>query len=91
MSKRTRIFLGILLIYAIGIAAVLYLVVTDIDPRYRESAEESLLLIKTRLANFSELERFIKQQHPYEVPEIVWLPIAAGSEAYLRWMGEETK
>ena len=32
MSKRTRIFLGILLIYAIGIAAVLYLVVTDIDP-----------------------------------------------------------
>ncbi|MES2952527.1 MAG: two-component system sensor histidine kinase CreC [Pseudomonadota bacterium] len=43
MSKRTRIFLGILLIYAIGMAAVLYHVVSDLDPRYRESAEESLV------------------------------------------------
>ena len=40
MSKRTRIFLGILLIYAVGLAAVLYHVVSDLDQRYRESAEE---------------------------------------------------
>ncbi len=43
MSKRSRIFLGLLLIYAIGIAFVLYRVVSDLDPRYRESAEESLV------------------------------------------------
>lgn len=54
MSKRTRIFLGILLIYAIGIAAVLYLVVTDIDPRYRESAEESLVETSQVLATLVE-------------------------------------
>ncbi|MBI5278904.1 MAG: two-component system sensor histidine kinase CreC [Burkholderiales bacterium] len=43
MSKRNRIFVGILLIYAIGIAFVLYRVLADLDPRYRESAEESLV------------------------------------------------
>ena len=43
MSKRNRIFVGILLIYAAGIAFFLYRVVIDLDPRYRESAEESLV------------------------------------------------
>ena len=43
MSKRNRIFVGILLIYAAGIAFLLYHVVIDLDPRYRESAEESLV------------------------------------------------
>ena len=43
MNKRNRIFVGILLIYASGIAFFLYHVVIDLDPRYRESAEESLV------------------------------------------------
>jgi two-component system sensor histidine kinase CreC len=43
VSKRNRIFIGILLIFAAGIAFLLYRVVTDLDPRYRESAEESLV------------------------------------------------
>jgi two-component system sensor histidine kinase CreC len=43
LSKRNRIFIGILLIYAAGIAFVLYRVLADLDPRYRESAEESLV------------------------------------------------
>jgi len=43
MSRRTRIFLGILLIYVAGMALLLYRVMGDIDPRYRESAEESLV------------------------------------------------
>jgi two-component system sensor histidine kinase CreC len=43
MNKRNRIFVGILLIYASGIAFFLYNVVIDLDPRYRESAEESLV------------------------------------------------
>ncbi|HEY1228104.1 MAG TPA: hypothetical protein VGF26_12380 [Ramlibacter sp.] len=42
-SKRNRIFIGILLIYAIGIAFQLFRVLADLDPRYRESAEESLV------------------------------------------------
>jgi two-component system sensor histidine kinase CreC len=54
VSKRTRIFLGILLIYTVGIAFVLYRVVSDIDPRYRESAEESLVETSQLLATLVE-------------------------------------
>ena len=54
MSKRSRIFLGILLIYAAGIAFLLYSVVADIDPRYRESAEESLVDTSQLMASLIE-------------------------------------
>ncbi|MEJ6023596.1 two-component system sensor histidine kinase CreC [Ramlibacter sp. PS4R-6] len=43
MSKRNRIFIAVLLIYAAGTAFLLYRVLADLDPRYRESAEESLV------------------------------------------------
>ena len=52
---------------------------------------EILMLIKTTAALYPEVEAFIRAGHSYEVPEIVWLPIAAGFEKYLRWIGEETK
>jgi two-component system sensor histidine kinase CreC len=54
LSKRSRIFLGLLLIYAVGIAFVLYRVVSDLDPRYRESAEESLVETSQLLATLVE-------------------------------------
>lgn len=54
MSKRNRIFIGILLIYAAGIAFMLYRVVADLDPRYRESAEESLVETSQLLATLIE-------------------------------------
>jgi periplasmic divalent cation tolerance protein len=55
-----------------------------------EQTEEWLLMMKTREALFSVLEKEIKAIHPYEVPEIIALPIVAGSESYLHWMEEET-
>jgi len=54
MTRRTRIFLAILLIYAAGIGVLLYRVVADIDPRYRESAEESLVETSQLLASLVE-------------------------------------
>ncbi|RZL58100.1 MAG: two-component system sensor histidine kinase CreC [Variovorax sp.] len=54
MSRRSRIFLGILLIYVAGIAFLLYSVVADIDPRYRESAEESLVETSQLVASLVE-------------------------------------
>jgi two-component system sensor histidine kinase CreC len=54
VSRRTRIFIGILLIYTAGIAFLLYRVVADIDPRYRESAEESLVETSQLLASLVE-------------------------------------
>jgi two-component system sensor histidine kinase CreC len=43
VTKRTRIFVGILLAYAIGVGLLMYRQLEDIDPRYRESAEENLV------------------------------------------------
>lgn len=49
------------------------------------------LSIKTRQALFQELARFIVAHHAYETPEILQVPIAAGSIAYLRWVDDETQ
>jgi periplasmic divalent cation tolerance protein len=55
-----------------------------------EEAGEWLLMMKTRQDLFSALEKEIRTIHPYEVPEIIALPIVAGSESYLKWIEEET-
>lgn len=49
---------------------------------------ETLLSIKTLAARYADLEMRLKSIHPYEVPEIIALPIAAGSAAYLSWLGQ---
>ncbi len=54
MTTRNRVFIGILLIYAAGIAFLLYRTVLDLDPRYRESAEESLVESAQLLATLAE-------------------------------------
>lgn len=51
-----------------------------------ESTQESVLLVKTKASLFCELEEVVKKTHSYEVPEIIALPIIAGSEDYLRWL-----
>ncbi len=53
-----------------------------------ESEPEWQLAIKTDLAQFPSLETKIRALHSYEVPEIIALPIVAGSEAYLQWIAE---
>ena len=54
MNKRTRIFIGILLAYALGVGWLLYRQLEDIDPRYRESAEESLVETAQLMATLIE-------------------------------------
>jgi periplasmic divalent cation tolerance protein len=51
-----------------------------------DSARESLLLVKTRASLFPEIVELVKRMHSYEVPEIIALPIIAGSEDYLKWL-----
>jgi len=48
---------------------------------------EVLLIVKTHLDRYSEVERLIVQQHPYELPEVVQVAIRAGSADYLSWIG----
>ena len=52
-----------------------------------DSAEECLVVLKSRMKLFESLVECVKNLHSYEVPEILALPIVAGSEAYLGWMG----
>ncbi|MEL6382792.1 MAG: divalent-cation tolerance protein CutA [Cyanobacteria bacterium J06626_18] len=47
------------------------------------------LVIKTALSQFAALETKLKEIHPYEVPEIIALPIVQGSSAYLHWLDEQ--
>jgi periplasmic divalent cation tolerance protein len=51
-----------------------------------ESSAEFLLVIKTSRDLFGALEREMKQLHPYEVPELIALPVVAGAENYLNWL-----
>jgi periplasmic divalent cation tolerance protein len=56
-----------------------------------ERTEEWLCIMKSRRDLFSELEVAIKSIHPYEVPEIVAVPIVSGSHSYLKWLDQEVK
>jgi periplasmic divalent cation tolerance protein len=54
------------------------------------SDPEWLLFIKTRARHYDALEAFIRSRHGYEVPEIIQLPITAGSADYLQWIALQT-
>jgi periplasmic divalent cation tolerance protein len=56
-----------------------------------ERDAEVLLVIKTRGERFEELKAALLAEHPYEVPELVALPIAAGHERYLEWLAESVR
>ena len=55
-----------------------------------ESAEEVLTLVKTTKGTYPRLETRLKELHPYDVPEIIALPVERGEAAYARWVGEMT-
>jgi len=51
---------------------------------------ESLMIIKTSRQEYSNVQSWLEQHHPYDVPEIIALPIEQGSGAYLDWVVNET-
>jgi periplasmic divalent cation tolerance protein len=53
-----------------------------------ERDDEILLLIKSDTAHFSALEDTISNLHPYEVPEILAVPVEAGHQPYLEWIDQ---
>lgn len=56
-----------------------------------EHATEIPLLIKTTREAYPALEAVLRKAHPYEVPEIIAMPVAAGLPAYLAWVDAETR
>ena len=55
-----------------------------------EEAEEVPVLIKTRAARYADLEAAIRGLHPYELPEIIAVPVVRGLPGYLQWVADET-
>lgn len=56
-----------------------------------DSAEEYLMIMKSRADLFAELEKRVKALHSYEVPEVVAVSIVEGSKAYFDWMTSTLK
>ncbi|HXV85973.1 MAG TPA: divalent-cation tolerance protein CutA [Gemmatimonadales bacterium] len=53
-------------------------------------SNEVIVLLKTRRERWSALEAAIRERHPYDVPELLALPVEAGLPAYLEWVATET-
>jgi periplasmic divalent cation tolerance protein len=56
-----------------------------------ERAVEVPLLVKTTRERLAEVESAIRGLHPYELPEILVIPVVGGLPAYLRWVNDETQ
>lgn len=56
-----------------------------------EMAVEIPLLIKTSTVNYALVEEIILAHHPYDVPELIAIPITHGLPAYLDWLATETE
>lgn len=53
--------------------------------------DEALLVLKTTRDRFEALRERVLSLHPYEVPEVIALPVEAGSAPYLSWLAAETR
>jgi len=56
-----------------------------------ESGAEVLLLLKTSKSKLVKLEKLILAGHPYDTPEFLVIPLAAGTGRYLRWLAESVR
>ncbi len=56
-----------------------------------DKAKECLLIIKTKKSLFSKLKKIVESLHPYDVPEVIALPLVDINDKYASWLREETK
>jgi periplasmic divalent cation tolerance protein len=89
--KKARILAGLLVSRRL---AACVQILPGLESHYRwrgrkEISKEVLLLIKTQVSNYKKLEKTLLENHPYEVPEIICLPITQGSRSYLDWISGE--
>ena len=56
-----------------------------------DSAQESLIIVKTKASLLNEIVSLIREIHSYDIPEIIALPIVGGNQDYLEWIGKEVK
>jgi periplasmic divalent cation tolerance protein len=56
-----------------------------------QDESEVLVLFKTRQEHFERLKARLLELHPYEIPEVLAVPVEQGYQAYLDWLGQETR
>ena len=56
-----------------------------------DSAQESLLIVKTEALLLNDIVKLVTEIHSYDIPEIIALPIIGGNQDYLEWIDEEVK
>ena len=56
-----------------------------------EMATEIPVFIKTQQQHYDQVEQMIKAMHPYELPEVIIVPVSGGLPAYLQWIADETR
>ena len=56
-----------------------------------ETAQEIPVVVKTRPERYADVEASIRAHHPYELPEIVAVPVTDGFAPYLQWIADETR
>ncbi len=54
-----------------------------------EKSKEWLCLTKSKISHYKKIEKIIKEIHPYELPEIIAVPIIEGSNEYLNWIKKQ--
>ncbi|MBU9888487.1 MAG: divalent-cation tolerance protein CutA [Candidatus Omnitrophica bacterium] len=89
--KKARELAGLLVS---GRFAACVSILPGLESRYRwqgkqEASKECLLLIKTTVSRYKKVEKVLLKYHPYEVPEIICLPVTKGSKSYLDWISGE--
>jgi len=61
------------------------------DDAVQEDSEESLLIVKTVQARFDDLLLYVRENHSYELPEVIALPLADAFADYVDWVKAETE
>ncbi|MEW6159627.1 MAG: divalent-cation tolerance protein CutA [Verrucomicrobiota bacterium] len=56
-----------------------------------ESSREWLIVFKTTRSRLKPLEKFVLENHPYDTPEFLAVPLTSGTERYLNWLGESVR
>jgi periplasmic divalent cation tolerance protein len=56
-----------------------------------DKSHELLLIVKTTRVQLAAVVRTIRREHPYDVPEVIALPVTGGSPPYLRWLAESVR
>ena len=56
-----------------------------------ETANEWLCIIKSKKSLYNKIEAAIKKMHPYQIPEILALPVIEGNKDYLKWLDNEVQ